>query len=175
MPGLAPAQALLLAGPGRYLYGAEAWPWPPPLRCGTGRCSAPLPPRTPPTNSLRLRQGDPSALDECDQHGRIRGARPDQVVDQAVRAYVASYLDGQSVQLMAADWARCRELSARIRDDLIHLGLVDGRRTARKVGLRSGSASLYAGERGVPGCPGVTVSSRGCPADRARNGHGMCG
>jgi hypothetical protein len=29
------------------------------------------------------------------------------------------------VLLMAADWARCRELSARIRDDLIHLGLVD--------------------------------------------------
>jgi hypothetical protein len=30
---------------------------------------------------------------------------------------------------MAADWARCRELSARIRDDLIHLGLVDVGRT----------------------------------------------
>jgi hypothetical protein len=29
------------------------------------------------------------------------------------------------VILTAADWARCRELSARIRDDLIHLGLVD--------------------------------------------------
>ena len=33
---------------------------------------------------------------------------------------------GRNVLLMAADWARCRELSARIRDDLIHLGLVDG-------------------------------------------------
>ena len=32
---------------------------------------------------------------------------------------------------MAADWARCRELSARIRDDLIHLGLVDAGRTIR--------------------------------------------
>ena len=81
--------------------------------------------------SLRLRQGDASALDEYDQHGRIRGGPPDQAMDQAVRAYVASYLDGRDVLLIAADRARCRELSRRIRDDLIHLGLVDGRRTVR--------------------------------------------
>ena len=81
--------------------------------------------------SLRLRAGDATALDEYHQHGRIRGAPPDQAVDQAVRAYVASYLDGRDVLLMAADWARCRELSARIRDDLIHLGLVDNGRTIR--------------------------------------------
>ena len=81
--------------------------------------------------SLRLRQGDATALDEYDQHGRIRGAPPDQAMDQAARAYVASYLDGRDILLMAADWARCRELSARIRDDLIHLGLVDNRRTIR--------------------------------------------
>jgi len=81
--------------------------------------------------SLRLRQGDATALDEYDRHGRIRGGSPDQAMDQAVRAYVASYLDGRDVLLMAADWARCRELSARIRDDLIHLGLVDRGRTVR--------------------------------------------
>jgi hypothetical protein len=81
--------------------------------------------------SLRLRAGDATALDEYDQHGRIRGAQPDKAIDQAVRAYVASYLDGRDVLLMAADWARCRELSARIREDLIHLGLVDDRRTIR--------------------------------------------
>jgi hypothetical protein len=44
---------------------------------------------------------------------------------------VASFLAGRDVLLMAADWARCRELSRRIRDDLIHLGLVDGGRTIR--------------------------------------------
>jgi hypothetical protein len=81
--------------------------------------------------SLRLRQGDATALDEYDQHGRIRGALPDQAIDQAVRAYVACYLDGRDVLLMAADWARCRELSQRIRDDLIHLGLVGNGRTVR--------------------------------------------
>jgi hypothetical protein len=81
--------------------------------------------------SLRLRAGDASALDGYDQHGRIRGAPPDHVMDQAARAYLASYLAGRNVLLMAADWARCRELSARIRDDLIHLSLVDDRRTIR--------------------------------------------
>ena len=70
-------------------------------------------------------------LDEYDQHGRIRGAPPDQAIDQVARAYVATYLAGRNVLLMAADWARCRELSARIRDDLIHLGLVDNGRSVR--------------------------------------------
>ena len=81
--------------------------------------------------SLRLRHGDATALDEYDQHGRIRGAPPDHATDQAARAYLATYLTGRNVLLMAADWARCRELSARIRDDLIHLGLVDNGRAIR--------------------------------------------
>ena len=81
--------------------------------------------------SLRLRGGDATALDEYDQHGRIRGAPPEQAMDQAAKAYVASYLSGRDVLLMAADWARCRELSYRIRDDLIHLGLVDPGQTVR--------------------------------------------
>ena len=75
--------------------------------------------------SLRLRCGDATALDEYDQHARIRGVPPEQAMDQAAKAYVASYLAGRDVMLMASDWARCRELSARIREDLIHLGLVD--------------------------------------------------
>ena len=77
------------------------------------------------TASLRLRSGDATALDEYDQHGCIRGAPADHAMDQAARAYLATYLTGRNVLLMAADWARCRELSARIRDDLTHLGLVD--------------------------------------------------
>jgi hypothetical protein len=81
--------------------------------------------------SLRLRHGDPTALDEYDQHGRIRGAPPDHATGQAVRAYLDTYLTGQNVLLMASDWTRCRELSQRIRDDLIHLGLVDNGRTIR--------------------------------------------
>ena len=109
--------------------------------------------------SLRLRRGNTIALDEYDQHGRLRGAPPEQAMDQAVHAYVASYLAGRDVLLMAADWARCRELSARIRDDLIHLGLVDAIRAVRiaegaeaSVGdliiCRRNDHSLEAGEPG---------------------------
>ncbi len=109
--------------------------------------------------SLRLRQGDATALDEYDQHGRIRGAPPDHAMDHAARAYVASYLAGRDVLLMAADWARCRELSARIRGDLIHLGLVDGGRTIRIAGGAEASAgdliicrrNDHAVEAGEPG------------------------
>jgi conjugative relaxase-like TrwC/TraI family protein len=90
--------------------------------------------------SLRLRQGDATALDEYDQHGRIRGAPPDLAMDQAARAYVASYLAGRDVLLMAADWARCRELSQRIRGDLIHLGLVDSSQAVRLAGGAEASA-----------------------------------
>ena len=75
--------------------------------------------------------GDTTALDDYDQHGRILGAPPDEAMDQAARAYVARYLAGRDVILTAADWARCRELSTRIRDDLIHLGLIDGGRSVR--------------------------------------------
>jgi hypothetical protein len=44
---------------------------------------------------------------------------------------VASYLTGRNVILTAADWARCRELSARIRDDLVHLRLADATRAVQ--------------------------------------------
>jgi hypothetical protein len=81
--------------------------------------------------SLRLRTGDATALDEYDQQGRIRDAPPDHATGQAARTYLATYLTGRTVLLMAADWARCRELSRRIRDDLIHLGLVDAGRAVR--------------------------------------------
>jgi hypothetical protein len=61
--------------------------------------------------------------------------------------------------LMASDWARCRELSHRIREDLIHLGLVDPGPAVRiaegakaSVGdliiCRSNDHGIEAGERG---------------------------
>ena len=123
--------------------------------------------------SLRLRSGDATALDEYDQHGRIRGAPPEQAMDQAAHAYVASYLAGRDVLLMAADWARCRELSARIRDDLIHLGLVDNGRTIRIAeGAEASAGDLiicrrndhHRGGRAGPG-PG----QRGRLADRGHH------
>jgi hypothetical protein len=62
--------------------------------------------------SLRLRAGDVSVLAEYDQHGRIRGGEPEQMIDAAAAAYVALTLDGTDTLLMAADHALRRELSA---------------------------------------------------------------
>jgi AAA domain/TrwC relaxase len=128
--------------------------------------------------SLRLRAGDATALDDYDQHGRIRGAPPDQAMDQAARAYVAAYLDGRDVLLMAADWARCRELSARIRDDLIHLGLVDADRTIRIAeGAEASAGDLIICRRNDHGIeagePGRALANGDVLRIEAITGHGL--
>jgi conjugative relaxase-like TrwC/TraI family protein len=74
--------------------------------------------------SLRLRQGDTSVLADYDQHGRIAGGDPEQMMDAAAAAYLALTLDGSDTLLMAADHALRRELNRRVRDDLIRLGIV---------------------------------------------------
>ena len=74
--------------------------------------------------SLRLRAGDASVLDIYREHGRILGAEPEQALSSAVRRYVAHYLAGRDTLLMVHDREWCREVSRRIRDDLIHLGIV---------------------------------------------------
>jgi hypothetical protein len=81
--------------------------------------------------SLRLRAGDSTVLAEYDQHARIRGGDPEQMMDVAAADYLALTLDGTDVLLMAADHGRRRELSRRIRDDLIRLGIVSAGPAAR--------------------------------------------
>jgi len=76
--------------------------------------------------SLRLRDGDASVLAEYDQHARILGGEPEQMTDAAAAAYTALAAAGTDVLLMAADHALRRELSRRVRDDLIRLGIVAG-------------------------------------------------
>ena len=74
--------------------------------------------------SLRLHDGDSTVLADYDQHGRIFGGEPEQMMDAAAAAYVALAADGTDTLLMAADHALRRELCRRIRDDLITLGFV---------------------------------------------------
>ena len=74
--------------------------------------------------SLRLRDGDTRALAAYGQHGRIIGGEPEQMMDGAVADYLALTLEGTDTLLMAADHALRRELSRRVREDLIRLGLV---------------------------------------------------
>ena len=63
-------------------------------------------------------------LAEYDQHARIIGGDPEQMMDAAAAAYVALTASGTDTLLMAADHALRRELNRRIRDDLIALGIV---------------------------------------------------
>ena len=74
--------------------------------------------------SLRLRDGDTTVLAEYDQHARIIGGDPEQMMDAAAAAYVALTASGTDTLLMATDHALRRELNRRIRDDLIALGTV---------------------------------------------------
>jgi conjugative relaxase-like TrwC/TraI family protein len=81
--------------------------------------------------TLRLRAGDVSILAAYDQHARIRGGDPEQMMDAAAAAYVALTMDGTDTLLMAADHSLRRELSRRIRDDLVRLGAVQPRPAVR--------------------------------------------
>ena len=74
--------------------------------------------------SLRLHDGDTTVLADYDQHGRIIGGEPEQMMDAAAATYVALAADGTDALLMAADHALRRELCRRIRDDLVALGVV---------------------------------------------------
>ena len=109
--------------------------------------------------SLRLRDGDASVLAEYDQHGRIIGGDPEQMMDAAATAYVALTAGGTDTLLMAADHALRRELNRRIRDDLITLGIVTGGPTVRIAdGTRASQGDLiictrndHGTEAGQPG------------------------
>ncbi len=76
--------------------------------------------------SLRLRDGDTTVLAEYDQHARILGGDPEQMMDAAAASYTAMATAGTDVLLMAADHALRRELNRRIRDELITVGVVAG-------------------------------------------------
>jgi AAA domain/TrwC relaxase len=93
--------------------------------------------------SLRLREGDKGALEAYDEHGRITGGTQDEVFEDARRAYVAARLAGEDVLLMAYTREDCRELSRIIRDDLVHLGLVDnGLSVPLAAGARASAGDL---------------------------------
>jgi AAA domain len=93
--------------------------------------------------SLRLRDGDTTVLAEYDQHARIIGGEPEQMMDAAAAAYVALTASGTDTLLMAADHALRRELNRRIRDDLTTLGTVqDGPVVRIADGTRAGPGDL---------------------------------
>jgi len=109
--------------------------------------------------TLRLRDDDTTVLTEYDQHARITGGIPEQVTDTAAADYVALTLQGTDALLMAAGHSQRRELSRRIRDDLMRLGRVSPGPAVRIAdGARASEGDLivctrndHAVEAGEPG------------------------
>ena len=99
-----------------------------------------------------------------DEHGRIIGGEPEQMMDAAAAAYVALTVDGTDTLLMAAEHALRRELSRRIRDDLIGLGIVAAEPAVRiACGAQASPGDLIACTRNdhsvEAGEPGRTLAN----------------
>jgi hypothetical protein len=92
--------------------------------------------------SLRLRDGDATVLREYDQHGRISGGKPELVTETAAADYTALAAGDGDALLIAADHALRRELSRRVRENLIRLGLIDDTRPAAIAGGAAGRGDL---------------------------------
>ena len=129
--------------------------------------------------TLRLRAGDPAVLAVYEEQGRLRGGDAEEAMDLACRAWTADHLAGKDALLLARTEEQARELSRRVRDDLIRYRLV---RPGPEVRLREGavasSGDMIAARRNrrqiAAGAPGEWLTNRHVlriMADRRDTGH----
>ncbi|WP_211338680.1 MobF family relaxase [Georgenia muralis] len=85
------------------------------------------------TASLALRDGDPTAIDAYDSHGRIVEGSTDAMVDAAYQAWQHDLAAGRSSILVTEAAESVRHLNERARAERIQLGLTA---TGRQVRLR---------------------------------------
>ncbi|MGH3276953.1 MAG: AAA family ATPase, partial [Streptosporangiaceae bacterium] len=88
--------------------------------------------------TLRLRSGDTSVLAVYDEQGRLRGGDAEEAMDLACGGWLADHLAGKDTLLLTRTEEQARELSRRVRDDLVHYGLVQARAEVR---LRHGAVA----------------------------------
>jgi hypothetical protein len=88
--------------------------------------------------TLRLRAGDVSVLAQYEEQGRVRGGDTEEAMELACRAWTADHLAGKDSLLLARTEEQARELSRRVRDDLIRYGLVQ---PGPEVRLRAGAVA----------------------------------
>ena len=86
--------------------------------------------------TLRLRAGDTAVLAQYEEQGRLRGGDPEEAMDLACRAFVADHLAGKDSLLLARTGEQAREMSRRVRDDLLHYGLVRRRSRGQAAARR---------------------------------------
>ncbi len=115
--------------------------------------------------TLRLRDGDVTALAEYRQHGRLHAGHVEDVLEDAARAYLHDRLNGQHTVLMAGTDAMVAELARRVRGDLIAWGIVsDGPTANLRDGARASSGDWIMARRNAnqinAGQPGRTLANR---------------
>ncbi|HJQ77616.1 MAG TPA: MobF family relaxase [Acidimicrobiia bacterium] len=95
--------------------------------------------------SLRLRAGDPLAVSEYDQHGRIHAGSVDQIEPQILGAWMTARQRGETVALMANSNQTVNRLNQQCQQLLADTGHIDpgGRST------RSGTQTLHEGDEVV--------------------------
>ena len=92
--------------------------------------------------SVRLRAGDFTAYAAYDRHGRTRGADQDAAMDRAASMWLADYLRGKNVLLLAGSNSEAAELSRRVQAKLIHLGTVQRPQAPLSDGNQAGTGDL---------------------------------
>jgi conjugative relaxase-like TrwC/TraI family protein len=92
--------------------------------------------------SIRLRDGDPAALAAYDRHGRIRGADHEAAYDRAASLWLADYLRGKEVLLLAGSNAEAADLARRVQAKRTQLGTVGPPHAALSDGNHAGVGDL---------------------------------
>ena len=88
--------------------------------------------------SVRLRGGDLTAVAAYDRHGRIRGGDEDAAYDRAASMWLADYLRGKDVLLLAGSNTEAAELSRRVQARLTQIGTVGPPQVALGDGNQAG-------------------------------------
>jgi len=92
------------------------------------------------TESLRLRDGDPAAVEAYARHGRlVAGGTAEQAEAKAARGWLADTLAGRSSLLLVGSNEAAARLSAAVRADLVALGRVE------ETGVELGRQDTVAG------------------------------
>lgn len=76
--------------------------------------------------SKRLRDGDTTALDLYEDHGRIRSGRAEDLQRAAVTGYVADVLEGRSSVIVCRTNEEAAAMSAQVQRQMLQIGKVDG-------------------------------------------------
>jgi hypothetical protein len=92
--------------------------------------------------SVRLRDGELSAVAAYDRHGRIRGADHQTACDRAASLWLADHLRGKEVLLLAGSNAEAAELSRRVQAKLTQLGTIGPPQAPLSDGNHAGAGDL---------------------------------